>query len=51
LGEPADSSGWKLEAHSSGITSQESAESEGRIILMEGQTKITVDRSLLLIQA
>ena len=51
VGAPAESSGWKLEAHTSGVSSQESAESEGRIILMEGQTKITVDRALLLIQA
>jgi len=51
VGAPTDSSGWKLEAHTSGITNQQSAESEGRVILMEGQTKVVVDRSLPLVQA
>jgi hypothetical protein len=50
-GAPEDSSGWKIEAHSAGISDQESAEAEGRVILMEDQKTVVVDRSLLLIQA
>src|SRR5579871_3960495 len=50
-GTPEASSAWKLEAHSSSVQNQESAEAEGRVILMEGQTTVVVDRSLLLIQA
>jgi hypothetical protein len=50
-GEPEDSSTWKLAAHSDCVTDQESAEAEGRVILMEDQKTVVVDRSLLLIQA
>jgi hypothetical protein len=50
-GAPEDCSTWKLEAHSASVSQQESAEAEGRVILMEGEAKIAVDRSLLLIQA
>jgi FlaG/FlaF family flagellin (archaellin) len=50
-GSPDGSSTWKLEAHSSSALNQESAEAEGRVILIEGQTTVVVDRSLLLIQA
>ena len=50
-GAPEDSSSWKLQAHSSGTMNHESGEAEGRIILMDGQTTVVVDRSILLIQA
>jgi len=50
-GAPEDSSTWKLEAHSASVSQQESAEAEGRLILMDGQVTVAVDRSLLLIQA
>jgi hypothetical protein len=50
-GSPEDSSSWKIAAHTASISDQESAEAEGRIILMEDQKTVVVDRSLLLIQA
>ena len=50
-GSPEESASWKIQAHTVSITSQESGEAEGRIILIDGQTKVVVDRSLLLIQA
>jgi hypothetical protein len=50
-GSPEDSASWKIQARAASVSDQESGEAEGRIILMEGQTKVNVDRSLLLIQA
>jgi hypothetical protein len=50
-GAPEDSSAWKLEAHSASLSEQASAEAEGRVILMEDQKTVVVDRSLLLTQA
>jgi hypothetical protein len=50
-GVPTDSSSWKLEARTFNTIRQQSAESEGRIILMDGRRTVVVDRSLLLIQA
>jgi len=50
-GTPEDSSLWKLEAHSAGVSSQASAQAEGRIIFTEDQKTVVVNRSLLLTQA
>jgi hypothetical protein len=50
-GSPEDSSSWKIAAHTASVSDQASAEAEGRIILMEDQKTVVVDRSLLLIQA
>jgi len=50
-GAPSDTSTWKLEAHSASVSQQESAEAEGRLILMDGEPTVAVTRSLLLIQA
>jgi hypothetical protein len=47
---PEEASTWKLAAHSPTMN-PDSAEAEGRIILMEGQTTVVVDRSMRLIQA
>ena len=50
-GAPEDSSLWKLEVRTAGLSGQESAQAEGSIILMEDEQTVVVDRSLLLTQA
>ena len=50
-GSPEDSSLWKVQARSSSLSARQSAPAEGRIILMEDQKTVAVDRSLLLTQA
>ena len=50
-GAPADSSTWKLEAHSAAVSDAETAEAEGSLILTEDQTTVVVERPLRLIQA
>ena len=50
-GSPEDSSLWKIEAHTTNLSQQESAQAEGRVILMDDEQTVVVDRSLLLIQA
>ncbi len=48
---PEQSSNWKLQARSGGIERAQTGEAEGRVILLEGQTSIIVDRPLNLVQA
>ena len=50
-GSPSDATTWKLEAHAPGLSDQESAEAEGRLIMMDGQTSVVVERPLFLTQA
>jgi hypothetical protein len=50
-GSPEEASTWKLEARSNCLAGTQTAEAEGRLILMDGQNTIVVERPLSLAEA